>query len=365
MSMLLQVHLSPCGWLLTVQAPRRSSLRMCARGGSQEVDPAGLIVRLYYPANRLRPVHPAPYKPTTWKGYRRSEWYEPLPAPPAVGEVGKSSRIAHTVVPPRRPRSRLPDYRYATAYGDFVRLPRALSYLVVVPMLAPVTLTDAFAEAPLLSLEIEAAVQPRPDPRRRLPVLVFSHGLGGMRTTYSGICSELASHGWVVAAVEHADRSASLSLRRGGTYAIPYFAAPTTGEESMRLRAAQVKRRIDEVFWFAATRARRMPRPRSAQPAYCLPFSATDESWRGCDGRAVELMRRLDAGTPIARVEPTKAKAEPKLDLSSFRGRLDLARQAVAGNGSHASTVTGYVLARVALTYWSASVLLLSAHLRA
>jgi len=196
-------------------------------------------------------------------------------ATPPSGEVGERSRVANgavAAVPLPGPRSRLPDYRYATAYGDFIRLPRALSYSVVVPTLAPVTLTDAFAEAPLLSLETEAAVLPRPDPRRRLPVLVFSHGLGGMRTTYSGICSELASHGWVVAAVEHADRSASLSLRRGGTYAIPYFAAPTTGEDSMRLRAAQVKRRIDEVFWCGPTRTRQ-EEASSAFCATCLLFA--------------------------------------------------------------------------------------------
>ena len=52
------------------------------------------------------------------------------------------------------------------------------------------------------------------DITKGFPVIVFSHGLSGHFYVYSGICSDLASHGYVVAAVEHRDGSALLALKR-------------------------------------------------------------------------------------------------------------------------------------------------------
>lgn len=41
------------------------------------------------------------------------------------------------------------------------------------------------------------------------PVIIFSHGVGGTRSTYSVLCAEMASQGFVVLAVEHTDGTAS------------------------------------------------------------------------------------------------------------------------------------------------------------
>ena len=45
---------------------------------------------------------------------------------------------------------------------------------------------------------------------QKFPCVVFSHGLGGSRCVYSSFCLELASYGYIVAAVEH--RSVAVTM---------------------------------------------------------------------------------------------------------------------------------------------------------
>ena len=49
-------------------------------------------------------------------------------------------------------------------------------------------------------------------PERKFPLVLFSHGLGGTSTMYSTLCCEIASHGFVVCALEHDDCTACATL---------------------------------------------------------------------------------------------------------------------------------------------------------
>ena len=66
----------------------------------------------------------------------------------------------------------------------------------------------------------EMKLQPSDDPlaermevesQRGVPLIpvLFSHGLSSNRTMHSGICRDLASHGYIVFALDHMDRTSS------------------------------------------------------------------------------------------------------------------------------------------------------------
>ncbi|XP_070442264.1 platelet-activating factor acetylhydrolase isoform X2 [Equus przewalskii] len=87
----------------------------------------------------------------------------------------------------------------------------------------------------------------------KYPLIIFSHGLGAFRTIYSAIGIDLASHGFIVAAVEHRDGSASAtyyfqdqSAAEIGNKSWLYFRSLKREEEEVLVRNEQVQQRAKE-----------------------------------------------------------------------------------------------------------------------
>ncbi|KAK3849897.1 hypothetical protein Pcinc_043366, partial [Petrolisthes cinctipes] len=83
---------------------------------------------------------------------------------------------------------------------------------------------------------------------KKFPVVVFSHGLSANRSIYSSVCCEMASHGFVVAAIEHRDLSgcASFTINDDGEKEFLLFKAVPPDMKEYDLRNQQIKIRVAE-----------------------------------------------------------------------------------------------------------------------
>ncbi|XP_067840410.1 platelet-activating factor acetylhydrolase [Heptranchias perlo] len=155
----------------------------------------------------------------------------------------------------------------------------------------------------------------------KYPLVVFSHGLGAFRTLYSAICIEVASQGFVVAAVEHRDGSASATYyieektktvsevreSTSSTNSTPnldqlerkwlYYKPHKQGEQEFPFRNVQVHQRSEE----------------------CI--------------RALNLLTDINMGKPVHNVLPLD------FDFTKMKDCLDLCKVAIMGHSFGGATV--------------------------
>ncbi|KAK4147226.1 platelet-activating factor acetylhydrolase, isoform II-domain-containing protein [Dichotomopilus funicola] len=118
-----------------------------------------------------------------------------------------------------------PQRLHIASYAGFLGAgPTVASILSFLPRHLHWTTIPAWEKAKLL---------PCPPDRTdgRWPVMVFSHGLGGNRNTYSHITGSLASHGMIVVCPEHRDGSAAFSViqdprQKQSITTVPYVRIP-------------------------------------------------------------------------------------------------------------------------------------------
>ncbi|KAI2804088.1 Platelet-activating factor acetylhydrolase [Blomia tropicalis] len=204
--------------------------------------------------------------------------------------------------------------------------------------------------------------------QRKLPVVVFSHGLGACRTTYSSICCELASHGFVVAAVEHRDNSACLSFyARRARYDFresnPNFfhddvdgsqakdkANSTSGEGEDQVDADDEVDFGDEIddpnyvppkalspitsmahLEMAWVRHRYVPLSNCTPQCYKFRNRQIHHRVRECT-RALDLLEALNAGYELENL------LDPAFNKSEFENQLDLDRAVIMGHSMGGAT---------------------------
>ena len=134
-----------------------------------------------------------------------------------------------------------PSMEYAKGYAAFLKqpiLPASLAISMVVYNTAIPAIENG---VPLSARSLELDT---------MPVMVFSHGLGGSRNAYSQWCGSMASYGILVAAIEHRDGSAPTSIVNPVSkeqYSVPYRRITEYNEHTKDYRTSQLAQRTYEV----------------------------------------------------------------------------------------------------------------------
>ncbi|KAJ2901500.1 hypothetical protein MKZ38_001728 [Zalerion maritima] len=176
-------------------------------------------------------------------------------------------------------------------------IPRHLHYTNI-PALKNVALYQSSPYNPSPASDSESTAAEESD--SRWPTMIFSHGLGGSRNSYSHIAGSVASHGVVVICPEHRDGSSILSFIRDPEATPSYFSRRSSG--------------------------------RTVVPYRRISHDETPEVWAERDsmlrvrcwemGLLHNAILALDRGQPLTNLNTST----PAKSTQQFRGALDVQR---------------------------------------
>lgn len=154
-----------------------------------------------------------------------------------------------------------------------------------------------------------ASVADDDDDGKKLPVMIFTHGMLSSRTDYTHYLGELASRGVVVAAIEHRD---------GSSPASPIIKA---GEESAPR-------------WRYAFGLKDLAPPPEGGDTFDTPaLKEAQLSFREAEIEAtVDVIRALNSGPPSSTPFPNSRQPPRNTDMSSFKARLNTTHLTIAGH---------------------------------
>uniref|UniRef100_A0A0C9RVT7 1-alkyl-2-acetylglycerophosphocholine esterase n=1 Tax=Wollemia nobilis TaxID=56998 RepID=A0A0C9RVT7_9CONI len=191
----------------------------------------------------------------------------------------------------------MPHFAYTWGYASKVIAPTSSFHRFLVWILAGILYAYSWVCA-RIKASVASQLLTIQGQNDQFPVVVFSHGLWACRTTYSALCCDLASHGYVVVALEHLDGSANMASYVGKDGKrkwmehkfshIKYTIVP------MQERIKQLNQRVAEVR------------------------------------RVVDVLESLNLGL-LAQSANTITDIT-RLDVTMFKGRLDLSHVAVSGH---------------------------------
>ncbi|XP_073442664.1 platelet-activating factor acetylhydrolase isoform X1 [Dendrobates tinctorius] len=198
-------------------------------------------------------------------------------------------------------------------YEEAVWIPRREYYLGIADMLnLNRTMMDAIFSYYFGSVKCPAKMNAPFRLGEKYPLVIFSHGLGAFRTLYSTFCIALASQGFVVAAVEHRDESASATF---------YFRERSSADTC---QGDEEREPMEEVWLYKKT-------PKPGADEFPLRFEQVQKRADECL-RALDLVLDINAGKPVTNALPSN------FDWSSLKDSIDVQKVAVAGHSFGAAT---------------------------